>query len=174
MPEQPKGDGVASNALKCEEMRSMESRHVQVVALRIQGKRWSEIAAIVGVVPQTICRWREEHPEIDRAIQSEANDYLVSSRHMLATLLPLANARLAEALQGKLSGEIEAKDVIAANKLLAEVFKAANTPQSSAPSSMMAVHPGGTAKPAVISDAELERVLDVELSEPDQREPTQE
>lgn len=184
MPEQQKGDGVTSNALKCTERHDLDAKHARVVALRVLGKNWKETAAELGVDVSTVYRWRDENPNIDRAIAEESNDYLVSARHHFASLLPLGAKAIREILQAgnqyvqdhddpNMMVLVNAKDRIAATKLIVEIFsaKAANTV---APPLAVQGHGRTTAMPAgsVISDAELERVLDAELSEPDQREPT--
>lgn len=166
MSDAAKRQGMPDDLTKPNETQGLTPEQVRVVALRVQGHRWSEIAAKLGVTAWTVWSWRQQHPEIDQLIAQDANDYLVSTRHKLSTLLPLGALRLEELL--KTRGACEPKDVIAANKMLAEVFKAipANTPP-----------PPPQAKPKigetqVVPDAELDRVLDAELSEPDQREPT--
>lgn len=185
MPEQSKGDGVSANALKCTETHDLDARHARVVALRVLGKNWKGIAAELGVDVSTVYRWRDENPNIDRAIAEESNDYLVSARHHFASLLPLGAKAMKEILQAgnqyvqdhddpNMMVLVNAKDRIAATKLIVELFstKSANTQQPIPPAASSAVAGTRAATSAVITDAELERVLDAELSEPDQREPT--
>lgn len=187
MPAQQKGDGVSANALKCTETHDLDARHARVVALRVLGKNWKGIAAELGVDVSTVYRWRDEYPEIDRLIAEESNDYLVSARHHFASLLPLGAKAIREILQAgnqyvqdhddpNMMVLVNAKDRIAATKLIVEIFSAKSANVNGAASPV--AHSGGasgavrSANAAVISDAELERVLDAELSEPDQREPT--
>lgn len=139
-------------------MLDLEPQHLRVVALRVQGKRWNEIAADLGVTTMTIWRWRGEEPRIDEMIAQDAHDYLVSSRHFMSTLLPQANARLKMMLDQK---ELDAKDIIAANKLLAEIFKAMPARER--------VQHAAPARKEVISDAELDRVLDADIADSTER-----
>jgi hypothetical protein len=87
-----------ADALKCPETPYADPRHAQVIALRIGGKRWSEIAAELGITYRTLCRWREEYPEIEQAIYAEALDFLASSKLRLAQLQPLADQAIQEGL----------------------------------------------------------------------------
>lgn len=184
MHDVPKGDGVSSELAKSHAIQDLTAQHQRVVALRVAGKRWSEIAAELGVTAWTIWHWRTEHPQIDLAIAEESNDYLVSTRHHFASLLPLGAKAMREILDAgnvyaadqndpNVMVLVNAKDRIAATKLIVEIFSqragsagaaATGTATSAAVGSAIAQH--RTAGP-VITDAELERVLDAELSEPD-------
>jgi hypothetical protein len=141
---QPPSEGhVESNVIQ-----DLAPEHKRVVALKVQGKRWSEIAAALGVTPWTIWYWRERHPEIDAAIASESNDYLESAKHGLASLLPLTQAALAGVLK---TGEH--RDQIAAAKVILETFK---RPAANAEESAM------LRRARSLTDAELDAAIDVE------------
>jgi hypothetical protein len=133
--------------MKCNEMQTLAPEHLRVIALRIQGKRWSEIAADLRVDPATVWRWREANPEIDRVIMEESMDYLVASHHRMASLLPLADEAIADSLL-KFN---EMKDRLTGAKMVRENFKrVASEASTPAP-----IHASGR-----LADDELSRVLD--------------
>ena len=76
-----------ADVLKRLDSSHLEPQHLQVVALRISGKRWTEIAADLGITYRTLCRWREDHPEIEEQILHECDDHLESARIALAEAL---------------------------------------------------------------------------------------
>jgi transposase-like protein len=72
------------------EMQKLRPEHIRVISLRLRGKRWSEIAAELGVTSPTVWRWRQDYPEIDEIIRQESQDCLDASKHALASLVPKA------------------------------------------------------------------------------------
>lgn len=80
------------------EIQEIRPEQLRVVALRLQGKRWSEIAHELGVTPWTVWHWRQECPEIDELIAQESQDQLDSAKHGLADLMPRALAALRASL----------------------------------------------------------------------------
>ena len=89
MPE--KGEASLSN-----EMQTMRPEHIRLVALRLQGKRWAECAAALGVTHCTVWRWRQDCPDIDALIAQESAEYLVSAKLTLRAALPSAAKAIAE------------------------------------------------------------------------------
>lgn len=81
------------------EMQELRPEHIRVVSLRLRGKRWSEIAAEMGVTPSTVWRWRQDHPEIDGLIRQESQDFLDASKHALASLVPKAVEAIAREIE---------------------------------------------------------------------------
>jgi hypothetical protein len=112
------------------EIKGLCSEHIRVIALRLEGKRWSEIAAALGVTPWTVWHWRQEHPEIDRVIAQESQDFLDASKHSLAKLMPKAMQALEEEM-----GIPGAPRVTAARYVIDSFKKAAqgDTPPGSGP-----------------------------------------
>ncbi len=92
---------VGTDLAGCSEMQCGNPLHPKVTALRLQGKRWSEIGAAMGVDAITIWRWRAECPHIDDEIGREAADYLESTKHALVRLLPDATKALGEIINDK-------------------------------------------------------------------------
>lgn len=133
------------------EIQGLPAEHARVIALRLKGKRWSEIAAELGVTPWTVWNWRQENPEIDEIIAQESQDYLDASKHALAQLVPLANAALRTALT-----EADSKDRIAAVRVVLEVFK---KPGESAQQAGDRIR-----RAAKLDDGELDARLDAALS----------
>ena len=72
-------EGMPSDLTKASETHGLTPAQVRVVALRVQGHRWSEIAAELGVTAWTVWSWRQQRPEIDQLIAQDANDYLQRS-----------------------------------------------------------------------------------------------
>lgn len=78
--------------------QGLSAEHLRVVALRVEGKQWGEIAAALGVTPWTIWNWRRENPGIDQAVLEESFDCVVASRIRMAKLHPLADRAIEEGL----------------------------------------------------------------------------
>lgn len=150
---------MAKEVIKRPEMSCEDPRHLQVIALRIQGKRWSEIAADVGITYRQLCRWREENPDIEAAINQESMDFLVASKHRMAALTPLADQAVAEGLKATRwimteSGPIEVpahQERLTAAKMVRDTFKQHSAVEvvQSAP-----IQSGGR-----LDDDELDRIL---------------
>ena len=111
----------AADSAVCTEMQCGNPLHAKVVALRLQGKRWSEIGAAMGVDATTVWRWRAECDHIDEEVGREANDYLESTKLALAALLPDATRALSEMVNDPVHPQRHA-----ATKTIIEVFTKAS------------------------------------------------
>ena len=104
--------------VECNEMQCCDPSHDRVVAARLMGKRWSEIAHDLGIRPETLWRWRQECPHIEERVAHESADYLESARHALLSLLPKATLALNE-----IASDPDHKDRHAASKTIIEMFR---------------------------------------------------
>lgn len=128
------------------EIQGLNAEEMRVVALRVEGKRWGEIASALGVTPWTIWYWRTQNPAIDAAIVEESMDFLIASRHRMAKLMPLAD----QAIEDSLALHNEVKDRLSGAKMVRETFA-----KSGAEASQATPIPAG----GRLSDDELDRVL---------------
>lgn len=128
----------------------LRPEHIRLIALRAEGKRWSEIAAALGVTAWTIWNWRQENPEIDEIIAAESQDYLDATRHGIATLLPLSLEALRDVIQNA-----DPRDRVAAVRVVFEAFKRAGDSSAAAAERMR----GLARLPDGDLDAELAAVL---------------
>lgn len=110
-------------AVSCNETECFDPSHLRVAALRLQGKRWSEIAATLGVTTVTIWRWREECPQIAANISAESLDYAESTRLRFIGMLPKVASAVSEVLD-----EGTPFERIAAAKLVVEIMKREGPP----------------------------------------------
>lgn len=81
------------------ETPQIRPEHLRVVALRLQGKRWSEIAVDLGVRRETVWEWRRDNPEIDELIRQESADLIESVKAGLTALGPEAVVTLGEEMR---------------------------------------------------------------------------
>lgn len=98
--------------------QTLRPEHIRAIALRVQGRTWSEIAAELGVTPWTTWKWRQDYPEIEEEIARQSSDLLSSSAHGLAALLPLSVDALREVIQ---TGEN--RDRVAASKVVIDALR---------------------------------------------------
>jgi DNA-binding CsgD family transcriptional regulator len=123
---------------------------LRVVALRLQGKRWSQIADELGVDRWTVWHWRQINPEIDLMIATEAADCIDASKHGIARLAPEAVRVLREEMAAP--NAVAGKVRLMAARIVMELLKRADS-----------VH--DTRGPvrrelAALSDSELDAALD--------------
>jgi hypothetical protein len=89
------------------ETHDLKPEHLRAIGLRLRGKRWSEVAATLGVSPWTVWSWRQQYPAIDAIILQQCEDALEAGRTGLAGLVPIAvrtlgrQMRKPDALGGK-------------------------------------------------------------------------
>lgn len=137
---------MTANLTFSNEIQTLTPQQTRVVALRVQGKRWSEIADDLGVTPWTIWHWRTTNPEIDRAVMEESMDFLIASKHRMAKLLPLAD----QAIEDSLALHNEVRDRLSGAKMVRETFS-----KNGSEAAQAAPIPAGGRLP----DDELDRVL---------------
>lgn len=121
MPAADAADDRDLAADRSNEIQEMPPEQLRVVALRLRGKRWSEIAAALGVTPWTVWHWRQINPEIDALIASESADCVDAGKHGLAALVPKAVRALRQELAhpDPVGGKIR----VAAARYVLDVFK---------------------------------------------------
>jgi hypothetical protein len=107
---------------ECNVMQPTPPEHARVVSLRLQGKRWSEIAHALGVTVPTIWRWREQFHYIDEMIAAESQDFLESTKHRFAALIPKAAEAIDEVI---VNGTYQER--LQAARLVTELFKKEGT-----------------------------------------------
>lgn len=97
-------------------------QQMRVVAMRLAGKRWHQIAVTLNISLEELERWRERYP-IDQTIRSQAQETLRLSHLTIAGMVPQAIQALRDELTAPdLSGKGKIR-IMAARAILDQAHR---------------------------------------------------